>query len=128
MNKRVIAGVIDYLILCVIQAILMFLFVILPLINNTAESDISEIIKTNMVITLCTLCFFIFRDILGKKSIGKRIMKLKIINKNDGKETVLSKRILRNITWVIMPIEIIIILINKERLGDMIVGTTVSEL
>ena len=61
------------------------------------------------------------------KSIGKRILKLKIIDKNTGSEANFVKRLIRNITWLLGPTEIVVYLICKERLGDKIAGTHVIE-
>jgi len=52
----------------------------------------------------------------------------KIINKSDGQETTLLKRLLRNLTWILGPIDIIFYLITKERMGDQIVKTNVVEI
>jgi hypothetical protein len=54
-------------------------------------------------------------------------MKLKIINKNDGNETILIKRLIRNITWLLGPLDILSFLITQERIGDKIAGTNVVE-
>jgi uncharacterized RDD family membrane protein YckC len=54
-------------------------------------------------------------------------MKLKIVNKNDMKEADFIRRIVRNITWLLNWIEIIIFFATKERIGDRIAGTTVVE-
>ena len=127
-NKRIYAGIIDYFIACVIQTVLMGLFLIRPLLlNNMDTTNIFNVMTRTFVITCCSWSYLIIRDIIGKKSIGKRIFKLKIINKYDNSETNFIKRFLRNITWLLGPIDIIIFLISKERLGDKIIGTNVVE-
>ena len=73
------------------------------------------------------MLYLVIRDVIGKKSIGKRIMKLKIINKNSGKDADFIKRLVRNITWLLSWIEIIAFFAAKERIGDRIAGTTVVE-
>jgi hypothetical protein len=55
-------------------------------------------------------------------------MKLKIVNKNDGKESNILKRFLRNITWLLGAFEIIVFLIMKERIGDKIAGTDIKKI
>jgi len=126
-DKRVIAGVIDFIITSVIQSVLFSVFIVRPLLE-TGVDDLSVVFGRNLIITYCSLLFLIVRDVLGKKSIGKIIMKLKIINKNDGNESDFSKRLIRNLSWLLGPIDIIIFLITKERIGDKIAGTTVIEL
>jgi len=124
--KRIIAGFIDYLIACSIQAILVIFFLIMPLLESGNNSDINPIIRV-FIISYCSMSFLLIRDIIGKRSIGKIIMKLKIVNKNDGNDSNLSKRFLRNLTWLLGPLDIITFLITKERLGDKIFGTNVLE-
>ena len=127
-NKRIYAGIIDYFIACVIQTILMGLFLIGPLLlNNIDTTNVFNVMTRAFAITCCSWSYLIIRDIIGKKSIGKRIFKLKIINKSDNSETNFIKRFLRNITWLLGPIDIIVFLISKERLGDKIIGTDVVE-
>jgi uncharacterized RDD family membrane protein YckC len=126
-NKRIYAGIIDFLIACVIQTVLMGLFFIKPLLNNMGDVDIFNIMARQLIISYCSIMYLVIRDIIGKKSIGKRIFKLKIVNKLDNNETNFLKRLLRNITWLLPPIDIIIFLISKERLGDKIFGTNVVE-
>ena len=123
-NKRIYAGIIDFLITCTIQTVLMGLFLIRPLLNNI---DTFNFMARHFVITYCSWSYLIIRDIIGKKSIGKRIFKLKIINKGNNSETNSIKRFLRNVTWLLGPIDIIVFLISKERLGDKIIGTNVVE-
>ena len=124
--KRIIAGFIDYLIACSIQAILVMFFLIMPLLESGNNGDINPIIRV-FIISYCSMSFLLIRDIIGKRSIGKIIMKLKIVNKNDGNDSNLSKRFLRNLTWLLGPLDIITFLITKERLGDKIFGTNVLE-
>ncbi|MCL2373963.1 MAG: RDD family protein [Treponema sp.] len=126
-TKRVVAGIIDFFITCIIQTILMALFLLKPLLEMGGDVEIFNIMIRNMIITYASLSYLIFRDVLGKRSIGKLIMKLKIIDKNGGKETGFIKRILRNLTWILGPIDIIVFFITKERLGDKIAGTNVVE-
>ena len=124
--KRIIAGFIDYLIACFIQAILVMFFLIMPLLESGNNGDINPIIRV-FIISYCSMSFLLIREIIGKRSIGKIIMKLKIVNKIDGNDSNLSKRFLRNLTWLLGPLDIIIFLITKERLGDKIFGTNVLE-
>jgi TM2 domain-containing membrane protein YozV/uncharacterized RDD family membrane protein YckC len=127
-TKRILAGIIDFLITAVINAVLMVLFLIMPLLNNNIDTvNILNLMARELTITYCAMMYMVIRDILGNKSIGKRIFKLKIVDKNNGEKTKFIKRFLRNITWLLGPIDIIVFLISKERLGDKIVGTNVVE-
>jgi uncharacterized RDD family membrane protein YckC len=126
-NKRIVAWIIDFVITCIIQSVLMGLFLIRPLMNNIGTNvDIFNIMVRQLSITFCSLIYLIVRDVLGNKSIGKRIMKLKIIDKNNNQAN-FPKRLFRNVTWVLGPIDIIIFFISGERLGDKMMGTKIIE-
>jgi uncharacterized RDD family membrane protein YckC len=124
-NKRIYAGIIDFLIACVIQTILMGLFFIKPLLNNTGDINDYNIMIRMLIISYCSVIYLVIRDVIGKRSIGKRIFKLKIVNKCDNNETSFLRRLLRNITWLLSWIDIIAFFVLKERLGDKIFGTNV---
>jgi uncharacterized RDD family membrane protein YckC len=126
-NKRIYAGIVDFLIACLIQTILMGLFFIKPLLNDTGDINTFNIMVRMFTISYCSMMYLVIRDIIGKKSIGKRIFKLKIVNKYDNSETNFLKRLLRNVTWLLTWIDMVVFLISKERLGDKIFGTNVVE-
>lgn len=73
------------------------------------------------------LLYCLFKDCLfGKRSLGKLIFGLSIRNAETGKSPSYGSLILRNITYVIVQIEGIIVLANKgKRLGDLIARTQV---
>jgi uncharacterized RDD family membrane protein YckC len=125
--KRIYAWIIDFVITCIIQIVLMGLFLIKPLLNNANTINIFNVMGRQLTITYCSMIYLIIRDIIGKKSIGKRIFKLKIVNKQDGNEANFVKRLVRNITWALGPVDIIVFLIFKERLGDKVIKTNVVE-
>jgi uncharacterized RDD family membrane protein YckC len=126
-NKRIIAWIIDFVITSIIQFILMALFLIRPLMSGDGNNiDIFNIMGRQLIITFCSILYLIIRDIIGNKSIGKRIMKLKIVDRNNN-DAYFLKRLFRNITWFLGPVEIIIFLISGERLGDKIMGTKIIE-
>ncbi|QQO10374.1 RDD family protein [Breznakiella homolactica] len=125
-NKRLFAGIIDFVVTCFIQAFLMMIFLILPLTQDKIRSD--QIMSRQLLITYCFIIYLLIRDVLGKRSIGKRILKLKIVVKGSEEEASFKQRLLRNITWLLGPVEIIYFLIKKERLGEKIFKTDVVEL
>jgi uncharacterized RDD family membrane protein YckC len=104
----------------------MALFLIRPLIGLESDEITFNVLVRVLVISYCSISFMIIRDIIGKRSIGKRVMKLKIVNKIDGNEPHFLKRFLRNITWLLGPFEIIVFFIIKERIGDKIAGTDIK--
>jgi uncharacterized RDD family membrane protein YckC len=125
-EKRIFAWLIDFFITGLIQTVLMVLFLIMPLMGMISDEITFNVMTRILTITYCSMSFMILRDIIGKKSIGKMVMKLKIVNKNDGNESNPFKRFIRNITWLLGPIEIFVFLFTKERIGDKIAGTDIK--
>jgi len=105
----------------------MGIFIIKPLICNAESLDIINLMVRQLILTYCSIFFLIIRDVIGEKSFGKRIMRLNIINKENGNEAKYLNRLIRNITWVLGPIEIIVFLIAKERIGDKVAKTSIVE-
>lgn len=71
--------------------------------------------------------YCLFKDCLfGRRSLGKLICGLKIQNSKAGEKVAFSSLILRNITYLIVQVEGIVVLVNKgKRLGDLIAKTQV---
>lgn len=71
--------------------------------------------------------YSLFKDCLfGRRSLGKLICGLTIIHAETGERADFGRLILRNITFVIVQVEGIIVLVNKgKRLGDLIARTRV---
>ena len=69
----------------------------------------------------------ILRDLLGR-SVGKCIMKLKIVNFDNEASPTLWQRLIRNITGPIAFVDVFFILLRKDhrRLGDILAKTNVS--
>ena len=111
-NKRILAGVIDFLITAVLQCILMFLVVIISLLLGSADKR--SLIISSIWVTMISMFYLILRDMFGNGSIGKRIMKLKIIGSDSGTATLFA-RLLRNITWIMGHVEILLILFSQKR-------------
>jgi len=72
---------------------------------------------------------FMFKDILVRgRSIGKRILALKIVSMRDPAEKIsILRHLLRNISVLITPVEILMLLIFRNRIGDILAGTTVVD-
>lgn len=124
-GKRVLAGLIDLIIACIIQFILMIFFIVVPVILRAEQLNI--VLVLNLVITFVTVNYMLLRDLIGGRSIGKRLVGLKVIDKQTGEPAGLLKCLVRNLTWFIGTIDIIVYLIKGARLGDMLAGTDVVE-
>ncbi|WP_281988964.1 RDD family protein [Aquimarina aggregata] len=74
------------------------------------------------------MALFLIRDLFFRNgSIGKKILNLKIVSDINGFNTNKVNKILRNITMIIWPIELIILLISNKRLSDYILKINVIE-
>ncbi|MBP5401605.1 MAG: RDD family protein [Treponema sp.] len=124
--KRIGAFFIDLIIIAVIYEIPFFILVMIPMFQG-AMTD-SLIIQRTLLCTFFGYILFIFKDVFKNGSLGKRIMKLKIIDSETKENASTGKRILRNITWIISWIEFLVYIAAKKRLGDMLAKTDVVEI
>lgn len=124
-SKRIVAGIIDFFIIALIYEIPFAIFIMLPLITGQISSDI--VITRTIYCTLFALLLLILKDVLKNGSIGKKIMKLEIIDSKTQEKALLTKRILRNVTWVLNFIEVIFLIASDKRIGDRIAETEVVE-
>ena len=70
----------------------------------------------------------IFKDLIFKnQSVGKRIVKLKIVSVLPDKKIKVGTLILRSIPMVLFPIEFFLIIGNYNRLGDLLANTSVVD-
>lgn len=114
--KRFLAGYIDHMLISVI--------ILLPL----AAAFGFKFMNDNLIfVSTGGTILYAFKDVFNK-SVGKKILKLKVID-GDGKKSTVWKRILRNLTMPIWPVEVLIMLVRKDhlRLMDLLLDTNVVE-
>ena len=114
--KRLIACIIDILIVYVLP------FSIYIVYTKAVPSSWPTVIFFLSYLLLC-----LFRDCFwNKKSIGKRIMGLRIINEAANEPARFAALILRNLPVLFIPqIELILICVKNKRIGDFLAGTAV---
>lgn len=67
------------------------------------------------------------KDIFAGRSIGKRALKYQVVNNKTGLVASPYKCLVRNLTTILWPIEVIAALINPSRkIGDFIAGTKIQ--
>ena len=125
MGRRISAVFIDFGLAAVIQAVLMFLFIILPMIQNQIDS--SEALSRNFAVTSIASLYMLLRDCLKGRSVGKRIMKLSVVPADNDRMPLTARLFIRNVLIVIWPVEVALLLSGNQRLGDRIAGTRVVE-
>lgn len=119
-TERFIAWFIDLFIFSFLNVIVLSLY---TQINPGVYDDMINIMKPFIIIP-CII--FIFKDIVGGASIGKRFFNLYVGNQALPVQPVKKyKLIIRNLTYAIWPIEAILLILTGKRLGDRITKTTV---
>ncbi len=72
------------------------------------------------------LSLFIFRDLFSHEgSIGKSILKIKIVDSSRQKKNFILRKILRNVTSLIWPIEAIVLISINSRISDRLLNLDV---
>ncbi len=125
LKKRIAAFLLDFLIIIICNSILQYLF-IFPLMRQ--ENPLIALIDSRKIlILLISLILLIFRDIIGTRSIGKKILDLNILDLETNKVASFSKRFLRNITLPIAPIEILLLVLGKQSIGEYLSNTAITD-
>jgi uncharacterized RDD family membrane protein YckC len=72
---------------------------------------------------------WLLKDIVGGQSAGKRLLGLQVVDYRSGAVAYPFSLVLRNLTLVIFPLEILFLVWRKDRrrLGDLLMGTAVME-
>jgi len=83
-SKRIFAFLIDYLITALIMNFPFWFLIMIPLITRNAP-PVNSIIVRALISTLIAFLYLILRDIPSKCSIGKRILKLTVIDSSTKK-------------------------------------------
>ena len=111
--KRIFSIVIDFYITMFIG--LSIFFIVTKTFN----------IQSNLLCDVLMIILFSLKDLIFKEgSIGKIVCKLKL-STNDNKEVSNIFKILRNLTVIIWPIELLLLIIFNKRIGDMLYKTKV---
>ncbi len=122
-KRRLAAFIIDYLLFMPFYFMIM-LFTSANIFFKTGGYLTAEMQTLQNLLLILILIFFMSKDIINGQSIGKRIAKIKIID-NSGENVAWWQLILRNITIFIWPLEALLLLLDKERIGDKVARTKV---
>ena len=124
--KRFLAFIIDFVITAIINNIPFWILIMIPLLRGHSLPS-SSIILRAMLSTLIAFLYLLLRDLPKNGSVGKMVMKLKVVDVKTKEPASMGKRLLRNVTWFLSWIEIIVYLAAKKRIGDMLAKTDVVE-
>lgn len=124
-SKRLVAIIIDFVIAALINNIPFFFLIILPTMQGNGPKEPAELMSRALISSMIAMLYLIFRDLPSGGSIGKMIMKLKVVDAETKAPVSAGRRILRNVTWLLNWIEIFTSLITQKRIGDRIAKTDV---
>ena len=115
--KRILAGIVDFYLACFFSsAIIGFL--------TLGKFSVTPFTISIYLILYCLLQ--LFRDLIFENaSIGKRIFKLKVV-KIDGTKLTIVDMVKRNMPIIVLvPVEVLLILFDNRRIGDIWAKTLV---
>ncbi len=106
----------------------LFIVIVIIIISGVAFS-LASIESENMPLIMILVMYLSFcsKDMFKGQSIGKRVLNIRVANMQSGKNATFFQCFIRNLTVLIWPIEVFMILRNPERrLGDYVVGTKIE--
>jgi uncharacterized RDD family membrane protein YckC len=125
LDKRIIAFMIDWVVLCCLQSIIVGMF----LLPNMRSISPSLLISSVLIATSITFLVNLFKDSIGGMSLGKRVMKIGIKKEENSTQIPsMVQLIIRNLFVVLWPIEALLLIKNGKRLGDTVTKTDVYSL
>ena len=124
-SKRLAAILIDLVITALINNIPFFFLIILPSMQDNGPKDPTELMSRALIASMIAMLYLIFRDQPSGGSIGKMVMKLKVVDAETKAPVSAGRRIMRNIPWLLNWIEIFAFIITRKRIGDRIAKTDV---
>lgn len=128
-GRTIGAFFIDYAVAAVICNIPFYALIILPVMfghNPLAEHGASGMIVRALCATYIGVLYLVVRDAFPKCSIGKRITKLTVIDTRTGVAAKPMKKILKNIFWLLGPVEAIVFLASGKTIGERISRTQIT--
>ena len=115
--KRSIAFLIDMIVIACMFSV----------VTSTVVTDMETMMKWGWAIGVGIYVLILLRDLFGR-SLGKKLLGLELLD-SQGNKPKLWKRILRNITFAIFQIEIIIVALSRDhqRLSDQLLHLRVTD-
>ena len=121
--RRIIAWIIDWNLSGL--PCLLYTTVFMDVFKRPSIQSVGYILIFVLLVFLYPVTF-VFRDVIFKgRSIGKRIFRLHILDKNTNETASTKQKIIRNLFFFISPVDGIILLVTKESIGDKAVNTIV---
>ena len=123
--KRIGAFCIDFIITAIIYEIPFYVSVMVPLLQRESLTSTQMIVRA-LGSSYIGVLYLVFRDLPEGGSIGKKILKLKIIDVHTKERASSKQRLIRNLFWLLGPLEIFMYIFCRQRLGDRTAQTDVT--
>lgn len=123
--RRIKSWIIDYL---TVTSLFVFGGILFSFVEYIMISKYPKHTRTfalcAMVFVIIYFCALPLKDVIHKRSFGKKICHLRIVTQK-GESPTVFQLIIRNLTVYIWPVEVILVLCNKRRIGDIVSKTLV---
>jgi uncharacterized RDD family membrane protein YckC len=106
----------------VLMAIMLPSFLLSPPANDVQSMDL--LTKASILVFVF---YLLFQDGLGGQSIGKRIMRISVINTKSRRPCSIFQSLIRNITLLSVLDVLFVMSSSQRRIGDWLAGTVVVQ-
>lgn len=128
MKQRILAILIDHIVGSIIYLFIFLAFNWESIIYPT-DSNFMRPFETFYSILALGMIYFLLKDIYQGRSIGKRVLGIAVrdIGNPSAKPGTL-RLVVRNITVILWPVELLLLILKRRRIGDIIARTQVTKL
>jgi uncharacterized RDD family membrane protein YckC len=128
-GERIVARILDFVLFGVVLVLAIIIFSLT--LKDTAGYQVLIIVLVSIYGALFVFYDLLFEVLMNGQSVGKRIMKIKVISLNGGRPSFgqyLMRWLFRIVdftfTWQLCGLICVIVSDKKQRLGDIVAGTT----
>ena len=128
-GPRLGAMILDHIIMSSMMGILMIPIIISNLWNNFEDHTSDHFFSADWIFYLMVFSMSLYfnKDVFQGQSIAKRVLKQRIVQNDSGETSSPLRCLIRNLTILIWPIEVIVVMISPtRRIGDFMAGTRVE--
>ncbi len=123
--KRQIACFIDHILFTGVASVILIPGILVDVLRNPFEFSFNT---GNVLLNTFALSIYLCKDVFFSKSPGKRLLKFRLVKTTSLTTPNSFQLFLRNTTFFIWPIEVLVLLVSPEqRIGDKLAGTRVID-
>lgn len=117
----------DHLIMTVVIMIVAAPGIVYDIVNTFGKGAPPKLMLGNLYLNVFAFSLYFNKDIYLGRSPGKRILRLQLVNAKSNQPAGPLRCVVRNITIILWPIEVVAALVNNQRrIGDYIAGTKLT--